>query len=54
MIGAGTNMRPSQVDEVAGAGGRMGRTLIRAIAANHTDPNAPGIAHQLGQLSGSW
>lgn len=28
--------------------------LIRAIAANHTDPNAPGIAHQLGQLSGTW
>lgn len=28
--------------------------LIRAIAANHTDPNAPGIAHQLGQLSGAW
>lgn len=28
--------------------------LIRAIAENRTDPNAPGIAHHLRQLSGTW
>jgi hypothetical protein len=28
--------------------------LIRAIAENRTDPNAQGVAHQLGQLAGTW
>ncbi|TMR34188.1 hypothetical protein [Actinomadura geliboluensis] len=28
--------------------------LIRAVSANRTDPNAPGIARHLGQLTETW